>query len=388
MNKQNVYQIFLKEVKALGRDKIRLFFLIFFPIMLMAIFMLAFGGSNTTKLGLAVVNLDNVAGKSGTWSTRFIGNLSAQEVLDVKIYSNNESAQADLQQGKISGIVIIPQNFSASCASFYATYNTSSWVNATVQFYADKGSAFASQSLAPVLQQVLLSTLFGQGNVKQLSVPVQVKPAGLVSSNTQIDARQGLVSGMLIYSVFLNVMTFSQSTVQDREKGVLKRYQMSRATSGDILLGQTFGSMVTAATQVVLLVATGMAFGFNPVGGIGGLASGILVACLFALFAIGLGLVIGVLVKTEGAATGASLSIVMCVAFFSGLFIPLEIMPTSLQAAATVFPSYYANDAVRSLVARGASLLAPQILLDIAIIFIFSGLVFILGWLAYRRKYA
>lgn len=387
MNKQTIYQIFLKEVKGLGRDRIRLFFLIFFPIMLMVIFMLAFGGSSTTKFELAVVNSDDMAGKSGSWSTMFIGNLSAQEVLDVKMYSNNDSAQADLKQGKVSGIVIIPKDFSASCASFHATYNTSEWVNATVQFYADKGSAFASQSLEPVLQQVLLSTLFGQGNVKQLSVPVQIKSAGLVSSSTQIDARQGLVSGMLIYSVFLNVMTFSQGTVQDREKGVLKRYQMSRATSADILLGETLGSMVTVVTQVILIVATSLAFGFNPVGGIVGLASGILVACLFAMFAIGLGLIIGALVKTEGAATGASLSVVMCVAFFSGLFIPLEIMPTSLKALATIFPSYYANDAVKSLIARGASLLAPQILLDIAILCIFAGVVFFLGWLAYRKKY-
>ena len=350
--------------------------------------MIVFSGSSTSKFGLAVVNLDDKAGVNGSWSEQFIGNMSAQEVLDVKMYSDNESAQADLRQGKVSGIVIIPKDFSASCTSFHATFNTSAWVNTTVQFYADEGSAFAKQSLEPVLQQVLMSTLFGQGNVKEPSVPVVVKAAGLVSQDLKVDPRQGMVSGMLVYSVFLNVMTFSQGTVQDREKGVLKRYQMSQATSGDILLGQTLGSMITAATQVILVVLTGMAFGFNPIGGIGGLLAALLVACLFALFAIGLGLLIGVLVKTEGAATGASLSVVMGIAYFSGLFIPLEIMPTSLQAVAAVFPSYYANDAVKSLVARGASLFAPQILLDIAIIGIFSGVLFLLGWLAYRRKFA
>jgi ABC-2 type transport system permease protein len=134
-------------------------------------------------------------------------------------------------------------------------------------------------------------------------------------------------------------------------------------------------------------VGTGIALGFDPVGGIDGIAGGILVACLFALFAAGLGLIIGILAKTEGAATGASLTIVMIMAFFSGLFIPLEVMPSNLQVMAQLFPSYYANDAVKSLIARGAPLFAPQVLLDIGVILIFSGIVFLAGWLAFRRKY-
>jgi len=387
VNKQNIYQIFSKEVKGLWRDRIRLFFLIFFPIMLMAIFMVAFGGSGTTKFGIAVVNLDNGAGNANSWSAQFIGNLSSQEVLDVKLYTSNQSAQADLKQGKVSGIVIIPAAFSASCASFHATYNASLWVNSTVQLYADEGSAFATQSLEPVLQQVLMNTLFGQTNVMEPSVPVTLEPASVVSGVKQANVAQGYVSGMLIYAVFLNIMTFSQSTVQDRERGVFKRYQMSKATSGDLLLGQTMGSMITSTTQVILVVGTGIALGFDPVGGIDGIAGGILVACLFALFAAGLGLIIGILVKTEGAATGASLTIVMIMAFFSGLFIPLEVMPSNLQVVAQLFPSYYANDAVKSLIARGASLFAPQVLLDIGVILIFSGIVFLAGWLAFRRKY-
>lgn len=162
---------------------------------------------------------------------------------------------------------------------------------------------------------------------------------------------------------------------------------MSRATSGDLLVGQTCSSMVTTTTQVILFVFTGLAFGFNPAGGIAGLLAGILVSCICALFAIGLGLLIGALVKTSGAAIGMSLTVVMIMAYFSGLFVPLEFMPPSLQQAAQIFPSYYANDAVKSLVARGASLLAPQILFDIAILGTFGGVIFLLGWLVFRRRY-
>ena len=173
-------------------------------------------------------------------------------------------------------------------------------------------------------------------------------------------------------------MTFSVGVVDDRDKGVLKRYQMSSATSGDLLTGQSLGAMVTSATQVVLVVLTGVAFGFNPIGGAPGLIAGIFVAFIFALFAVGLGLIIGALVKTTGAATGVALTIVMVMAFFSGFSSHSNPCP-QLQQAAIIFPSYYANDAVKSLVARGASILAPQVLYDIGILCVFSVVVYLIG---------
>ncbi|HMF29831.1 MAG TPA: ABC transporter permease, partial [Candidatus Lokiarchaeia archaeon] len=275
MNKQNVKEIFLKEIKGLGRDKVRLFFLIAFPIMLMCIFMLAFGGTGSSKYTIGVVNLDDKAGDAGSWSQQFVGNLTASDLLAVNAYSDNASAQADLRQGKLSGVLIIPQNFSVSCASFYASYSSSQWVNSTLSLYADKGSAFATQALSPVIQQVLYKTLFGQSTTNAPSLPVSIDEPSLVISTSASDARNGLVSGMLIYAVFLNLMTFAMGGIEDREKGVLRRYQMSRATSGDILVGETLGSFVTSATQVVLVVLTGMIFGFDPAGGLAGLAGGI-----------------------------------------------------------------------------------------------------------------
>jgi ABC-2 type transport system permease protein len=352
----------------------------------MVIFMLAFGGSSSTTYSLGVVNLDAKAGDTGSWSQEFVANLSASSLLEVVNYPDNASAQADLQQGKLSGVLIIPANFSASCDSLFSS-PSSQWVNTTLSVYEDKGDAFATQALGPVIQQALYSTLFGKSAANAPSLPITVTAAGLVSSSTTTDARNAILSGMLIYAVFLNVMTFSSGGVEDRETGVLRRYQMSRATSGDILLGQTFGSFVTSGTQVVLVILTGLAFGLDPAGGLAGIAGGILVACLFSLFASGVGLTIGVVVKTRGAATSVSLTIVMILSFFSGLFIPLSIMPASLQDLAQVFPTYYANEAVASLVARGAPLWAPQVMLDIAIICAFSGVMYFIGWLLFRRKY-
>jgi len=386
LNKQNIMEVFKKEVKALGRDRIRLFFLIAFPIMLMVIFMVVFGGTGFTKYNVAVVNLDDDAKAADSWSARLVGNLTASELLNIKKYDTNETALEDLKQGRLSGIIIIPENYSAACASFWSGPQ-SQWVNTTLTLYVDSGSTFAKQALEPILQKTLMDAIFGQSATNMPSHPVVLTPASQVQGKVQVDARQGMVSGYLVYSVSLSLMTFAQSGVDDREKGVFKRYQMSQATSGDLLVGQTLGAMVTSVTQVVLIVLTGIALGFNPVGGVGGLAAATLVACLISLFFIGLGLIIGALVKTEGAATGASLSIVMIMAFFSGLFVPSEIMPETLQSVARIFPTYYANDAVKSLVARGASLLAPQVLLDIGIIATFSIIVYFLGWLVFQKVY-
>ena len=77
----------------------------------------------------------------------------------------------------------------------------------------------------------------------------------------------------------------------------------------------------------------------------------------------------------------------MIMAYFSGLFVPLGFLPACLQQAAQIFPSYYANDAVKSFVARGTSLLAPQVLFIIAVLGAFGGVILLLGWFVFRRRY-
>ena len=161
MNSDNIKQIFLKEVKVIGQDRTRLFFLIAFPILFMIMFMLIFGGSSTTKFTIGVVNLDEQATTANSWSNRFVGNLTASDLLNVEKYTTNDSAQADLQQGKVSGIVIIPENFSTDCNSLWNSYSSSMWVNSTIPLYADAASTFAKQALGPLVQSVLINTLFG-----------------------------------------------------------------------------------------------------------------------------------------------------------------------------------------------------------------------------------
>ncbi|MHA1792093.1 MAG: ABC transporter permease [Promethearchaeota archaeon] len=119
--------------------------------------------------------------------------------------------------------------------------------------------------------------------------------------------------------------------------------------------------------------------GFNPLGCIGSLFSVMFIGMLFSLFSIGLGILHGLKVKTEGASTVVTLTILMTFSYISGLFIPLEIMPKEMQTLAYFFPSFHANNAIFSVIARGASLLSGQVLVDMLFLLITGFIVYLVS---------
>ncbi|MHA1340618.1 MAG: ABC transporter permease [Promethearchaeota archaeon] len=384
MNTKIIRSIFVKNIKGLFRDKTRFFFTIFFPILIMVIFMLAFGGDNSTKYSIAVINQDASA-DSDSWAQKFIGNLTASEILDVAIYNSEDKAIEDLVQGKISGYIVVPENFSQSMADFW-NKTPANWTNSTLEIAIDPSSIFGRQALEPLVNQILLKTLFGTDESYKIDLPIYINVNSGAVEET-VDFRGSMISGMVVYSVFINIMSFSEVLVQDREKGIIKRYKLSKTTSADILMGETSGAFVISSFQAILVVLTGILMGFQPLGGLYGLFFSVIIAILFSLFPIGLGILIGMKMKTAGSTTSVSLSILMILSYFSGLFIPLEIMPEALQAFAKILPPTYANDAIKSLIARGASVLAPQILMDILILVLAGILIYMIAWILFKKEY-
>ncbi|GAB4314128.1 MAG: ABC transporter permease [Promethearchaeota archaeon] len=379
-------EILTKELKGLYRDRVRFFFTVAFPVLLMVIFMLAYGGGGNWVYQVGVVDQDEPGPGQTDWGSFLVGNLTGTGLFDAKTYASNQSAQADLQQGRLDAVLVIPAGFSNSCDSLFASPPWA-WTNATVQLYVDAGNAFTVQALEPLVRQALLRALFGESDdaISGPSLPVTLELSGLAAAG--LDTASHMVSGMAIYSVFLLAMTSAHGVLADKERGTLKRYQLSQATAGDMLAGMTLGGLATAVLQLGLIVLVGVAMGFDPVGGATGMAGAVLASLTFALFPIGLGLIAGYLVRTEGAATGLTLTLIMTLSYFTGLFIPFEIMPEAMQSIGKLFPSYYANDAVKSLIARGAPITAPQVLIDFAVMGLIGAVVYVAGLLVYKRSF-
>ena len=110
MNTQRILALTKKEMKKTIREPAVLFMIFLFPIVFVFAFGASFGGfggSQNATYQVGVVNLD--AGANQQWSHIFTNDLSNLTMLKVSVYTDNESAQSDLSQGKIQAVVLIPK---------------------------------------------------------------------------------------------------------------------------------------------------------------------------------------------------------------------------------------------------------------------------------------
>ena len=385
MNFQRVSALVRKDLKRLVREPSALFMIILFPIMLTLVFGLAFGGiggNQTATYQVALVNND-LSNQSPTWTQYFIGNLSNAEILKVQPYVNNATAQDDLIQGKISAVIIIPHDFSDSCESFRnAPTNPNRWTNATLQLYVDAGSMFATQAIAPMIQQALVATIYGQQS-KSTSTPLQISSPSLVQAS-KTTAFEFMMPGIFAFSSIFLTMIVAQSFTLDRDSGLLKRINVTPTTATEFMSSQAISNMIEALIQCGVVFGMAFAIGYRPKGDISTLALAFALVLVFSLCNVGFGLITATLAKSPGAATGIAFLFIMP-QMFLGTFVGAS-MSSSAQSVGRFVPSYYVTDALTSLFLRGASPGSSTVLLDIAVTIGCSIAVLMTG-IALFRKY-
>jgi ABC-2 type transport system permease protein len=374
MKAQRIVALLKKNFKMVVREPAMLFMLIVFPVVLCLAFGAAFGalgagnGSQTYTVG--VVNHD-----ASMWSSRFMGNLSATEVLKVQSFPDNETALEKLRNGRLSAVIIIPADFGASIDSYFKDTNPLNWINTTVSLSVDQGSYVAKAAIPPVVQQVLVTTIFGTQPPVQSSVSIGSPALVTASSFTQFD---GMVPGLFAFAVIFITMTVAEAVVGEREQRLLRRISVTPTTSGDVITSHLLSNTTISMLQVGLVFLIATLMGFQAVGGVGEIIFAFLIMAAFALCNVGFGLIVASVSKNAGAATGFSM-IVILPQMFLGTFVPAP------QAISMIVPSYYATDALTSLFLRGASVTSPVIWTDFGIVCVFAVAIIALGVFLYKK---
>ncbi|MDH5713300.1 MAG: ABC transporter permease [Candidatus Bathyarchaeota archaeon] len=384
MNFQRVFSLVKKDLKKMIREPATLFLIILFPVILTLAFGTSFGaigGSQSTTYQIGVVNMDSM-GPYQQWSQRFVGNLTNTEILRIQDYSDNETAQADLIQGKIQAVLLIPENFGESCNSFWAAPTDSSlWVNTTVQLYLDSGSMFATQAIPLIIQQVLAATVYGDQPIS-VPRPIQIGSPSLIqaSKTTMFDY---MAPGIFAYAAIFLTMTVAQSFTTDREKGLLRRINITPTTPTEFMTSQAVSNMLAALVQAVLVFAMAYLIGYRPNVDAASFTLAFVIVLIFSLCNVGFGLITATIAKSPGAATGIAFVFIMP-QMFLGTFVGFALSPTG-QAAGKFVPSYYVTDALTSLFLRGAPISSPTILLDLAVVSVCSVIALLLGIVLFRK---
>jgi len=384
MKLQRIIALTKTDLKKLTREPEVLFMMLLFPLVLTLAFGTSFGalgGSQSTTYQIGVVDM-NPTGPYKQWSQLLIDIMTNTKILSIKIYSNNQTAQLDLVQGKLQAVILIPINFGESCESFSRwPKNPSNWTNSTILLYLDSGSIFATQAVTPLIRQVIMATI--QGDLQTAApAPIHIGSPSMVSSS-KFSLFDYMAPGLFAFASIFLIMNVSGSFTADRENGMLRRINVTPTTSAEFMLSHALSNMITALLQAMVVFAAAYLLGFHSQASMLGVVLAFVICLIFSLCNVGLGLVTATMAKTQGAATGIAFIFVIPQMFF-GTFVGLAMSETA-QTIGKFVPSYYVTDALTSILLRGAPIASPAILLDLLVTSAVSLLVLLSGIILFRK---
>jgi ABC-2 type transport system permease protein len=160
-----------------------------------------------------------------------------------------------------------------------------------------------------------------------------------------------LVPGMLALAVMSTAMvSLGIATGFERRYGVLKRLGSTPLSRGGLLAAKTIDVLAIELLQAVVIVATGLALGWEVTGSVA-LAFLLLLIGTIAFAAIGM-LMAGTLRAEATLALANGLFLVLL--FLGGMAYPLRRLPDVLEAIARVLPAAPLAESVRAVLAGRA----------------------------------
>jgi ABC-2 type transport system permease protein len=378
---QRIIALTKKEMKKTIREPAVLFMIFLFPVVFVFAFGSAFGGGGQPVYSVGVVNMDQ--GNSVNASQTLLTVLSNTKILNLHVYTDNQTAQNDLSQGTVQAVMTIPSDFSQSFASYVAAPDDpSTWTNATVTLYLDKGSLAATQAIPPIIQQALTSIT---GQTQQTpQIPFRLETASLVEVKAP-SPLDFITPGMFTFASIFLIMMVAGSFTTDRENGMMKRIRITPTTPTEFMTSQVISYTGIALVQAILLFVMVYLMGFRPDVGIPVYTFAFILVLVFSLSNVGFGLITATIAKSSGAATGLSFLFVLP-QLFLGTFVGTS-LSSGAQIVSRFVPSYYVTDALTSLFLRDAAITSPTILLDTAAVSLSCIAILIIGIILYAKYY-
>lgn len=182
----------------------------------------------------------------------------------------------------------------------------------------------------PLVFLVLFNSIFVGGN-DTATLPNDVK----------LSAQAYFTAGIIAYSVALSTFTtLAVSLTTQRENGQLKRYRGTPMPPWTFIAGQVLRATAQALAMTALLLAVGaLAYGV-PIPG-STFPAFVLYVVLGTATLCALGIALSSFTPTPDAASTIAPFTVVMLAFFSGVWIPVEQLPHWLETVGKVFPLYH-----------------------------------------------
>jgi ABC-2 type transport system permease protein len=382
-----IFDITLKDLMQILRNRMTFLFLLIMPIAFTLLFGLAFGGSSQpadTRLPVGLLNQDG-----GAIGAQLQTLLAGSTVIRLDTTSGRTGTDLAglVGSSKLAAAVVIPSGYSQSVRNgsplklgFYADPSQASTATVESELLVASNrlaSAVRTASIAAKITNnpAAFDPALAQALAAWQNPPIKVSITSGVSSKPQ---NQNMLSmaqsspAMMIQFAIAGLLTAATVIVNERKTRALQRLLTTSTSRFQILMGHYLAIFSLIFVQFLLLMLFGQILHVDylrlPL-------ATLLVAFVTAICIAALGLLIGVLAKSEEQAIIFSLIPMFVLSGLGGAWVPLEYTGAAFQAIGHVSPVAWAMDGFKNIVARGlgfSSVLLPASALIGYAIFFFA----------------
>jgi ABC-2 type transport system permease protein len=358
--------LFLANLKMMFRERQVWFWNLFFPIILMVIFMVIFtgGGSDSFSAKIAVV-------ESAPNATSDLLEAQLRQVPVFEWMSEQPVSmdQADewIKNKDVDAVLVLPDN--AGTKTLGLIFNKENETSAT------------SQAISGIVGQFLEQANWSAAKAQPT---FHLKVDSVSNGSKDLTSADFLMTGMIALSVAQGGLFGMVGMVEMRRSGLLKRLRMTPVKMGLFGLSGMLVRFILGVVQIVILAAIGvLVFGANL---------HISVSSLIIAFFIGtltfnaLGFMFSSFSKTLEAYMGVANIASFLMMFLSGIFFPTSIMPEWLVPVTKVLPLTYFVNGMRDGMVYGNGIGSSSFWLGIGVLVLWAAVAYIVGSVLYKRS--
>ncbi len=155
----------------------------------------------------------------------------------------------------------------------------------------------------------------------------------------------GIITQTIAFGGYLTAVGLNE----DLRKGLVDRFRSLPMARSAVLAGRTLADVIMNLLATALMVAVGLAIGFRFATSVPQVLAGILLLLLFGFAFSWIFALMGLLASSAESAGSIGFLIVFPLTFVSSAFVPVQSMPSLLQAFAKANPFTIVVDAARAL---------------------------------------
>lgn len=373
-------------VKRLFRERSNIFFVFIFPIAIVLLVGLQFGGDFRPAIGLS-------SGDDGEIASAIEDALVADGSLEVQPFESDSELIAAIERGAIQAGLLLPADMDSDAADgVRLEFEYVSRPDGAGPQLQSIVSAIIAEVMAPVGAAQFADVETGAGFAPALvvarSVSDQVEPIGVEVRSvgeSLFPATMGQfdlgASSQLVLFVFLTALAGSAALILTRKLGISKRMLSTPTRIGSIIVGESLGRFGTALIQgIYIIVLTFLIFRVNwgdPIGAF------LLLVALAAVGA-GAGMLLGSVFDNDEQAGGVGVVLSLGLAALGGAMVPSELFSPTMRTIAHLTPHAWALDGYAVLVRHDGSTL--DILPQLGVLAIYA--IVLLSLAAWRLRIA